>query len=202
MNAQTAARAALPPNTISAPGKVTGVMKNKSVIVVCPPFDARPLATLHSRTCRRPGQLVCAFIHFKFVTACFLGLRGIEDTALVRRTRCRNLYSTLGKGLQPAGAPGHNGHLMMRGQTWWIFTAKSSHGSVGGGKAYCYCKRKGATMVELATGWVLRHPEVAVALVGGKTPEQVEANTRYVNDLTEKDLAEIKDILEAAPYES
>jgi hypothetical protein len=27
---------------------------------------------------------------------------------------------------------------------------------------------------------VLRRPEVAVALVGGKTPEQVEANTRYV----------------------
>ena len=54
-------------------------------------------------------------------------------------------------------------------------------------------------MVELATGWVLRHPEVAVALVGGKTPEQVEHNTRYVNDLTADDLADIQDILEAAP---
>jgi aryl-alcohol dehydrogenase-like predicted oxidoreductase len=59
--------------------------------------------------------------------------------------------------------------------------------------------RKGATMTELATGWVLRRPEISVALVGGKSPEQVEANTRYVNDFSEKDLAEIGDILEDAP---
>ena len=44
-----------------------------------------------------------------------------------------------------------------------------------------------------------RRPEISVALVGGKSPEQVEANTRYVNDFSEKDLAEIGDTLEDVP---
>ena len=38
-----------------------------------------------------------------------------------------------------------------------------------------------------------------MALVGGKTPEQVEANIRYVDDLDATDLAEIDAILQAAP---
>ena len=59
--------------------------------------------------------------------------------------------------------------------------------------------RKSATMTELVTGWVLRRPEVSVALVGGKSPEQVEANTRFVNDFSEQDLAEIEAILEDTP---
>ena len=46
---------------------------------------------------------------------------------------------------------------------------------------------------------MLRNPEVAVALVGGKTPEQVQQNIHYVNDLTAEDLAEIDAILDDAP---
>ena len=46
---------------------------------------------------------------------------------------------------------------------------------------------------------MLRNPEVAAAVVGGKTPEQVQQNIRYVNDLTAEDLAEIDAILDDAP---
>lgn len=110
-------------------------------------------------------------------------------------------HSTLGKGLLTGRyKPGHK---------WSPDDERSNMVDFHGEKFARFCdavdkltviaNRKGATMVELATGWVLRHPEVAVALVGGKTPEQVEANTRYVNDLTAEDLAEIQEILEAAP---
>lgn len=111
-------------------------------------------------------------------------------------------HSTLGKGLLTGRyKPGHK---------WSPDDERSNMVDFHGDKFARFCdavekltviaNRKGATMVELATGWVLRHPEVAVALVGGKTPQQVEANTRYVNDLTAEDLAEIQAILDAAPY--
>lgn len=38
-----------------------------------------------------------------------------------------------------------------------------------------------------------------MALVGGKTPKQVEQNVKYVNDFTADDLEEIEAILEEAP---
>eukprot|EP01052_Picozoa_sp_SAG31_P078528 SAG31_NODE_38049_length_299_cov_1.000000_1_plen_74_part_10 len=46
---------------------------------------------------------------------------------------------------------------------------------------------------------MLSQPEVAVALVGGKTPKQVEQNIKYVNGFTTDDLEEIEAILEEAP---
>ena len=54
-------------------------------------------------------------------------------------------------------------------------------------------------MTELAIGWVLRLPEVSVALVGAKSAEQVLANNRYVEKFSEADLAEIEAILAEAP---
>ena len=59
--------------------------------------------------------------------------------------------------------------------------------------------RLGASMTELAIGWVLRLPEVSVALVGAKSAEQVLANNRYVEKFSEADLAEIDAILAEAP---
>ena len=60
-------------------------------------------------------------------------------------------------------------------------------------------QRKGATITELAIGWVLRQPEISVALVGGKSPEQIEANSRYVSSFSEEDIMEINSILEKTP---
>ena len=59
--------------------------------------------------------------------------------------------------------------------------------------------RLGASMTELAIGWVLRLPEVSVALVGAKSADQVLANNRYVEKFSEADLAEIDAILAEAP---
>ena len=59
--------------------------------------------------------------------------------------------------------------------------------------------RLGASMTELAIGWVLRLPEVSVALVGAKSAHQVLANNRYVESFSDADLAEIDAILSEAP---
>ena len=110
-------------------------------------------------------------------------------------------HSVLGKGLLGGRySPGHQ---------WQPDDERSNMVDFHGEKFSRFCsavaqlkvvaKRHGATMPELAAGWVLRQPEVSVALVGGKSPEQVEMNRRYVTGLTEADLAEIGAILEAAP---
>ena len=54
-------------------------------------------------------------------------------------------------------------------------------------------------MAELAIGWVLRLPEVAVALVGAKSATQVVANNRFVRDFSAVELMEIDAILADAP---
>ena len=59
--------------------------------------------------------------------------------------------------------------------------------------------KRGYTCAELAVGWVLRNPEVSVALVGAKNTEQVLLNARYMTDFTEAELAEIEEILDGTP---
>ena len=66
-------------------------------------------------------------------------------------------------------------------------------------KLSAVANRLGASMTELAIGWVLRLPEVSVALVGAKSAQQVLANNRYVESFSEADLAEIDAILSEAP---
>jgi aryl-alcohol dehydrogenase-like predicted oxidoreductase len=59
--------------------------------------------------------------------------------------------------------------------------------------------RRGYSCAELAVGWVLRNPEVSVALVGAKNTEQVMLNARFMQNFTAAELAEIEAILDAAP---
>ena len=59
--------------------------------------------------------------------------------------------------------------------------------------------RRGYSCAELAVGWVLRKPEISVALVGAKDAEQVALNSRFMQDFTAAELAEIDGILAEAP---
>jgi aryl-alcohol dehydrogenase-like predicted oxidoreductase len=111
-------------------------------------------------------------------------------------------HSVLGKGLLTGRyAPGHvfapdderSNMVDFHGENFAAFCAAVD-------KLKVIAERKGRSMVELATGWVLRQKGVTVALVGGKSPEQVEANAKHTYDMfTEEDLAEIAAILEGAP---
>ena len=57
--------------------------------------------------------------------------------------------------------------------------------------------RLGRTVSQVAINWVLSNPAVTVALVGAKTPKQVEQNVGAVGwRLTKSDLDEIEDILQ------
>ena len=62
-------------------------------------------------------------------------------------------------------------------------------------------ERKGLTMAELAVAWVLRIPEVSVALVGAKDSEQVRMNSTAGSyaELTPDEIVEIGEILDNAP---
>jgi aryl-alcohol dehydrogenase-like predicted oxidoreductase len=58
----------------------------------------------------------------------------------------------------------------------------------------------GLSMAELALAWVLRHPEVASAIVGASRPEQVHANAKASGiELTPDTLAAIDEALGDAP---
>jgi aryl-alcohol dehydrogenase-like predicted oxidoreductase len=58
----------------------------------------------------------------------------------------------------------------------------------------------GLSMAELALAWVLRHPEVASAIVGASRPEQVHANAKTSGiELTPDTLAAIDEALGDAP---
>jgi aryl-alcohol dehydrogenase-like predicted oxidoreductase len=152
-------------------------------------------------------------------------------------------HSVLGKGLL--------GGRYSSGHQWAEDDERSSMVDFHGERFAQFCAaveqlkavaaRHGATMAELAVGWVLRRPEVSgnnplprieravcmrcranvcmrcranvrlshgyaisvvcvsVALVGGKSPSQVEQNRRFVTGLSECDLGEISAILDQAP---
>jgi len=112
-------------------------------------------------------------------------------------------HSVLGKGLLTGRyKPGHTfphdderaapGRGDFQGERFELFCAATA-------KLSEVAARKGATMTELAVGWVLRLPEVAVALVGAKSAEQVVANNTFVQEFTEAELREIDGILAEAP---
>lgn len=59
---------------------------------------------------------------------------------------------------------------------------------------------KGLTLVQLAIAWVLRQPALTCALVGAKSPAQVEEHLGAVGvTFTQDELAQIDAILEDAP---
>ena len=78
------------------------------------------------------------------------------------------------------------------GERWVQFCAATD-------KLKVIAAKRGYTCAELAVGWVLRNPEVSVALVGAKNTEQVLLNARYMTDFTEAELAEIEEILDGTP---
>lgn len=110
-------------------------------------------------------------------------------------------HSVLGKGLLTGRyKPGHTfaddderkGREDFEGARFESFCAATQ-------KLSALAARKGATVAELAIGWVLRLPEVAVALVGAKSATQVVANNRFVRDFSAAELMEIDAILADAP---
>jgi aryl-alcohol dehydrogenase-like predicted oxidoreductase len=61
-------------------------------------------------------------------------------------------------------------------------------------------EQAGLTMVELALAWVLRHPEVASAIIGASRPEHVLANAKASGiQLTPDTLAAIDEAVADAP---
>jgi hypothetical protein len=55
---------------------------------------------------------------------------------------------------------------------------------------------RGVTVIELAIAWVLAHPAVDVAIVGTRTPEQIEGTASAAEVyLTDDDLFEIADAI-------
>ena len=58
----------------------------------------------------------------------------------------------------------------------------------------------GHTMVELAFGWLLGHPEVSSVIAGATRIEQIEQNAKAADwDLTEEEMAELDAILPGSP---
>jgi L-glyceraldehyde 3-phosphate reductase len=64
-------------------------------------------------------------------------------------------------------------------------------------RLHAIAKRRGQTLSQMALSWVLRHTNVATALVGMSSPEQVDANAAAADNLafTPEELRQIADIL-------
>ncbi|MEE8519331.1 MAG: aldo/keto reductase, partial [Dehalococcoidia bacterium] len=58
-----------------------------------------------------------------------------------------------------------------------------------------YAGERGHSLLELAMGWLLAHPQVSTVITGTSTPEQVESNVKATEwVLTPEEKAEIDDI--------
>ncbi len=58
---------------------------------------------------------------------------------------------------------------------------------------------RGIDVIQLAIAWVLAHPAVDVAIVGARTPEQIEGTAPATDVyLTDEDLVEISDVIDDA----
>src|ERR1700745_2283057 len=61
-------------------------------------------------------------------------------------------------------------------------------------------QRYGRPPGQVAVTWVLRHPAVTAAIVGARSPQQVEQNAGAADlQLTEQDVAEIEGVNEPQP---